>query len=329
MNAAQRTTGMVLGKFMPPHAGHQFLVEFARGFVDDLYVVVGTLAAEPIPAGLRFAWMQELFPAARVLHLTDENPQDPSETPDFWNIWEASLKRILPTRIDYVFASEPYGAKLAEVLGARFIPVDVPRESVRISGTAVREAPLRHWALIPPCVRPYFVKRICLYGPESTGKTTLARRLAEHFRTVAVPEYARTWLESRGGQVAPEDFPVIARGQAAAERALAKQANRLLVCDTDLRLTTVWSRRLFDGCEPWIDEAASGGRYDLYLVTDVDVPWVADAVRYLPEDRREFLETCVARLEQDGCRYQMVRGDWEERFRSAVAAVDALLRENP
>src|SRR5918912_2793574 len=145
--------------------------------------------------------MRELFPGARVVHLTDENPQEPAEHPDFWRIWRDSLARVLPGRPDHVFASEDYGPKLAEVLGADFVPVDRAREVVPVSGTAVRADPMGNWQYLPDCVRPSFVRRVCVFGPESTGKSTLARDLARHFRTVAVPEYPRTLLEAQGGRL--------------------------------------------------------------------------------------------------------------------------------
>src|SRR5437868_2896099 len=132
------TRGMVLGKFMPPHLGHAYLIDFARHYVDDLAVVVETEPGQPIPGELRFQWVREMYPQTRVLHLTDGNPQDPAEHPDFWPIWRDSLARILPWRPDFVFASETYGARLAEVMGARFVPVDMARATLPISGTAVR-----------------------------------------------------------------------------------------------------------------------------------------------------------------------------------------------
>ena len=142
MTDAQRTHGMVLGKFMPPHLGHVYLIDFARHYADELTVVVETEPDQPIPGDLRFQWVREMFPDVTVVHLTDCNPQEPSEHPDFWNIWHDSLMRILPRRPDFVFASENYGTMLAETLGARFIPVDVARDSVPVSGTAIRESPL-------------------------------------------------------------------------------------------------------------------------------------------------------------------------------------------
>jgi HTH-type transcriptional regulator, transcriptional repressor of NAD biosynthesis genes len=318
------TRGMVLGKFMPPHAGHVYLVEFARRWVDDLSVVVGTLAAEPIPGALRHRWMSELFPDLRVIHLTDENPQHPHEHPDFWPIWRRSLERVLPAPPDLVFASEAYGAKLAEVLGARFVPVDAAREALPVSGTAVRDDPFRHWAFLPRCVRPYFLKRVSIFGPESTGKTTLARALARRFGTVAAPEYARAWLEARGGRVGPDDMEPICRGQIAAEEALALEATRLLVCDTDPLATVVWSEALFGSCPASIEERALGRRYDLTILLDVDVPWVEDIVRYLPDERRSFFARCEAALARAGRAFVTVRGGWGERFEQAERAVAAL-----
>lgn len=325
LNEVKRgSTGMVLGKFMPPHAGHQYLVDFARNYVDQLTVVVGSLAAEPIPGALRYQWMRELYPDVSVVHLTDENPQLPHEHPDFWEIWRQSLLRVLPGKPDYVFASEDYGAPLAATLGARFVPVNGARGLVPVSGTAIRNDPGRYWAHIPRPVRPYFVKRICVFGPESTGKSTLAANLAQAYATVAVPEFARTVLEAQGGRCEPADIEVIARGQQASEDALALQANHLLICDTDLLETTIWSDVLFGSCPDWIRVEARRRRYDLYLLTDVDVPWVADPVRYLPNERESFLSRCEEALAAQGCPWVKLSGSWEQRMRTACAAIDAL-----
>lgn len=320
------THGMVLGKFLPPHSGHVYLVEFARRWVDRLTVVVGTLEREPIPGAQRFAWMQEMFPGAHVVHLQDENPQDPSEHPDFWNIWRTSLQRVLPDSapLTHVFASEPYGERLAAELGARFIPVDLSRTARPVSGTAVREDPWRNWSFLPPVVRPYFLRRVCIFGPESTGKSTLTAALARHYGTVAVPEYARTLLEWRQGELLEEDIEAIARGQRASEDALARQARHLLFCDTDLLSTRIWSEVMFDRSPAWIAQEARRRHYDLTLLLDVDVPWVGDTVRYLPEQRRSFFERCEAALRAHDRPYVVVRGSWEERWRTATAAVDDL-----
>lgn len=321
--------GLVLGKFMPPHSGHVFLVEFAKSYADAVTVVVGSLAAEPIPGALRARWMRELFPEVEVLHLTDENPQSPDEAPSegiFWEIWRTSLLRILGAPPALVFASEGYGRRLAAELGAEFVPVDPGREALRISGTALRGDPWRHWAHLPRCVRPHFLRRVSVFGPESCGKTTLCRDLAPRFGGVWAPEYARTWLEEQPDPtVSPEGLRAIVRGQVATEEALARAAERALICDTDPLLTAVWSEALFGAVDPWIVAAAGERRYDLTLLVDVDVPWEVDPVRYLGDaGRAGFYERCEAILRAHGRPFVRIRGSRSERLAAATAAIEGL-----
>jgi NadR type nicotinamide-nucleotide adenylyltransferase len=317
--------GLILGKFLPPHAGHQHLVHFAQHFVNRLTVLVCTLAREPIPGHLRYEWMRELFPAVRVIHITDDLPQEPAEHPQFWDIWREVVLQAAGEPIDYIFASEDYGYRLAAEVGAKFVPVDPSRELVSVSGTSIRQNPLAHWQYLPECVRPYYVKRVCLFGPESTGKSTLARDLAAHFQTVHVSEFARGLLDPKQGVCDATDIPLIARGQAAAEDALARRAHRVLFCDTDLLTTTIWSDVLFGDCPAWIRAAADERRYDLTLLLDIDVPWVDDAQRYLPHAREAFFARCESALKSRGRPYCILRGSWSERWEQACVAVRRLL----
>ncbi len=322
---AKPSRGLVLGKFMPPHLGHLYLIDFARHYVDQLTIVVEHLRDEPIPSTLRFAWLKELCPGCDVVHLDEPHPQEPSEHPEFWAIWQAALTRVMPYPVDCVFASEAYGAKLASVLGATFVAVNPARAVMPISGTAVRRDPMGNWRYLPEPVRAHYAKRVCVFGPESTGKTTLARDLAAHYGTVAVPEYARTLFELSGGELTEANLLQVARGQLASEAALARKANKVLLCDTDVLTTTIWSQVLFGRCDPALLELVSQNPYDLTLLLDVDVPWVADPVRYLPDQRHSFFEHCREALEQQGRHYVIVRGSWEQRLSLAVEAVDNLL----
>lgn len=317
--------GLILGKFLPPHAGHQYLVQFAQNFAERLTVLVCSIQREPIAGDLRFAWMRELFPAARVVHITDELPQEPEEDPEFWRLWRETVMLAADEPIDFVFASEEYGHRLALEVGATFVPCDFAREAVPVSGTAIRTHPFEHWSAIPECVRPYFVKRVCLFGPESTGKSRLSQDLAAHYRTVHVPEFARSWLNPMEGICQSHDIPVIAHGQIASEDALARQANRVLFCDTDVLLTTIWSTVLFGDCPDSVRKIAEGRRYDLYLLLDIDVPWVDDSQRFLRDRREEFFERCRNSLEASSRPFQILRGNWSERFTQACEHVDRLL----
>src|SRR4051812_5590128 len=153
--------GLVLGKFMPLTNGHRHLIDTARRQVDELTILVCSLARDPIDGDRRYRWVRECYPDARVVHITDELPSYPHEHPDFWALWRACIARVaLP--IDVVFTSEDYGDRLAAELGARHVLVDAARQIVPISATRVRAAPLACWEYLPPCVRPYYVKRVLL-----------------------------------------------------------------------------------------------------------------------------------------------------------------------
>ncbi len=169
------------------------------------------------------------------------------------------------------------------------------------------------------------IVKICLFGPESTGKSTLTKKLAESFGAPHVQEYAQAHIAARNGAIALTDIPLIAKGQAAAEQEAESATNGLLICDTDLLTTTIWSDRLFGECPQWVRDAAELQHYDLYLLMDVDAPWVADVHRYLPEDRMNFLNSCRAALETRDRSYVMLSGSWDAKFNAARAAVERLL----
>jgi NadR type nicotinamide-nucleotide adenylyltransferase len=326
------TTGLIIGKFLPPHRGHAFLVENALREVERLTVLVCSLPGEPIPGERRVAWLREMFPGAEVLHHTEPNPSQPHEHPRFWELWTASIRRLVPSGPDLVFSSEDYGDELARRLGARHVMVDRARRRFPVSGRRIREAPLEFWDFLPECVRPEFVRRVAVSGPESTGKTTLARRLAEHLGTAWVPEFARGYLEAKhaGGPIPSPpceaaDIPEIARGQIAAEEAAARRANRVLLCDTDLYVTRLYAEEYFGACPGWVREAATQRRYHLHLLLDADVAWAPDPQRDRPQLRTELLARLRGWLEADGRPYVLVSGDWDERWRLALGAVQALI----
>ena len=328
--------GLIIGKFLPPHRGHLHLVEQALREVGTLDVVVCTLEREPIPGVLRVEWMREIMAPhgdrVRVHHLRDELPSTPGEHPGFWTLWVDAIRRIVPGEIDLVATSEDYGDELARRLGASHLLVDRHRRTLPVSGSAIRARPLRHWGFIPPPVRPWFVRRVVLTGSESTGKTELAPRLAGHFGTVWSVEYAREHLhrkQRRTGRPLDEgDVEPIARGQIELEDRQARKANRLLVLDTDLVSTVVYARHYYGTCPAWIERAARERLATRYLLLRPDVPWIPDPQRDRGERRDELHALFRDTLAELGASVAEIGGDWPERFRRSVAAVEPILQED-
>jgi HTH-type transcriptional repressor of NAD biosynthesis genes len=323
------TSGLILGKFLPPHAGHLHLVRTALAEVDHLTVLVCSLASQPIPGELRAAWMRELVPGAAVIHITDENPSFPQEHPDFWNIWMQSIRRVLPEGPDLVYTSEDYGDELARRLNAQHRMIDPARRKFPVSGSLVRSDPDRYWEFIPPPVRPSFVAKVVLTGSESTGKTTLAQRLAAHFRTSWIPEYGRRYVEEHPGPLAASDIDPIARGQMASEEQGFREATRAVVMlDTDLVSTEVYAEHYFGSCPDWVREAARDRLGHLYLLTEPDVPWVPDPGQRDRADRRDEMDRLFgSALAAQPAAVVRIRGAWDHRFATAVSAVERVVSQ--
>jgi len=317
------THGFLLGKFMPPHAGHVVLCETARQSVGRLTILVCWLPGDPIPGPLRLAWMKALFPTCRVIGHDAIVPQAPEEHPDFWPIWGGIVRDAHPEPIDRLFAGEDYGKRLAEEVGAEFIQIG-PRLHPGLSGSAVRADPWTHWRQLPEPVRPHFTRTICLHGPESTGKSTLSAPLAEHFDTIWVPEYGRVHCEVHGFDLDAAGLITIARTQSAMTRAAMPWCNCRLIIDTDALTTAAWSLMILghvpDGL---LDDCPFA---DLYLLTDIDVPWEDDGTRYFPDpaDRRRFMAACLRVLDEAGVDYVRISGGNEDRLAEAIAAAEGL-----
>lgn len=167
--------------------------------------------------------------------------------------------------------------------------------------------------------------RVVVTGSESTGKTTLAGELAAHYGAVSAPEFARAHLDRKGSPLDDSDVEPIARGQIAGEDEAALRASGLLVLDTDLVSTVVYSRYYYGRCPEWIAEAARRRLAPLYLLLRPDVPWVPDGEqRDRPAAREELHRLFRYALEACRASYVEIRGSWPERRLRAIASIDAL-----
>ena len=178
--------------------------------------------------------------------------------------------------------------------------------------------------------KPINLLKVVLFGPESTGKTTLSRQLARHYNTVWAPEYAREYLQKKWNNerktCEKEDLIPIAIGQMKIENKLAKKADKILICDTDLLETKVYSEEYYEGfVEDDLNIAATKNQYDLYLLTYIDTPWEEDDLRDRPELRLEMFTAFEKALIENKRPYILLKGDKETRLKNAVKAIDKLV----
>lgn len=170
------------------------------------------------------------------------------------------------------------------------------------------------------------LKKVVIMGPESTGKSTLAQQLAAHFNCLWVEEYAREYLENLGRSYEYDDLLKIAQGQIALEDRIAAQSDTLLICDTDLHVIQVWSVHKYGKVDEWIKQQIELRYYDLYLLTDIDIPWEDDPLREHPDPkmRRHFFEVYQQLLEKSPTSFNIISGSTEERLESAIRSVGGL-----
>ncbi len=170
--------------------------------------------------------------------------------------------------------------------------------------------------------------KIAVVGPESTGKSILGEQLARHFGTVCVPEYAREYCRYLNREYTLDDELNMFHGQLALERSLVPLAkNDLLICDTMFLTIKIWCDHLFGHTPPVVIDALGSVHYDLYLLMDIDLPWVDDPLRDFPDLREHFMQVWHDELRAIQANYTVISGVGEERLANALTAIAILLNE--
>jgi len=361
MRPATFAHGLVIGKFYPPHLGHEYLIRTAANHCRTVTVAVLGSGVESIPMQQRVAWLRESFadaPHVRIVAEQDDVPVD-YESPVIWAahvaIMQAAVARAdreqgAAPAVDAVFTSESYGRELARRFAAAHVCLDQTRSLYPVSGTAVRADPPGCWDLLGPAVRAGLVLRVVMVGAESTGTTTLSRDLTAALRnrggiwgrTAWVAEYGREYsanllalARASNASAGPrdiawqtDDFVVVATEQCRRENRAARLGSPVLVCDTDALATCLWHERYL-GCASAAVAAIAQAMpaRALYLLTsDEGVPFEDDGLRDGEHLRAWMTARFRTLLAAQSVPWIELRGSPAERCAAALAAVDRVRR---
>lgn len=174
------------------------------------------------------------------------------------------------------------------------------------------------------------LNKVVIIGPESTGKSTLAEQLAAHYNTVWCPEFAREYLQQHGKEYTYEDLLKIAMGQASLEDSLMTAAkNNFYFIDTDMHVMKVWCEVVFQDCHKWILEQIATRKYDLFLLCNIDLPWIPDPLREYPEIeiRQRIYAMYKDLMVNQNTAWVEISGDYNQRLHTAISAVNTILKK--
>lgn len=340
LSAKQFPRGLVVGKFSPLHLGHELVIRRAFEMSREVFLISYSNPEMPgCEAERREKWLAQLFPQAHRLVVTDDwlrqrfpalngsvivppNEADDSVHRRFVGFLCA---QGLGLTVDAVFTSEDYGDGFARELTAYFreynssapevrhVLIDRTRHEVPISGAQIRASIEANRQWLSPNVYASFVRRVCILGGESSGKSTLAEALATHFGTVHVREYGRELWESRNGSLTYEDMLHIAETQVAAEDHACLGAKRFLFCDTSPLTTLFYSQHLFQRADAKLEQLAERP-YDLVIVCAADFAFVQDGTRQNANFREHQNAWYINELNRRGVPFLQVTGRLKERI---------------
>lgn len=307
---------------LPPTKGHLHLVQFASHLASTVEVIVCTQPDEPFATERINAIRKAVQPIdnVNVHHIHRTLEQNPNAD-GFWEMWRRILVGYNCGKGDYVVASEPYGKTVADLMGARFMPYDIDRGIEYTRGTDIRYDAWSNFSSILPEFQPTIQQRLTVFGAESTGKTTLTKRIAIETGSAWYPEWARPYLENVENVIDRRSMTEIWWGQ----RALQKSACYLpdqpwIIQDTDLFSTvgywgfwepeTMPNAMVFD---------AKVMRSDLYLITKSNIPFEQDPLRYGGDAREASDQYWINLCKEHELNYHVLESDnRDERLSEAL-----------
>lgn len=319
--------GLTLGKFAPLHRGHQYLIETALAEMDHLIVLVyDQPETTPVPLPVRAGWIQRLYPTVEVIPCWD-GPRMVGDSPTIQRLHEDYILRVLGGRqVTHFYSSEFYGAHMSRALGAVNRQGDPGRSAEPISATAIRNGPYEHRQWLHPLVYRDLITRVAFVGAPSTGKTTIAARLAAGYGTSWMPEYGREYWETHqvDRRLTMDQLVEIAEGHLDREEQLIGEAREYLFIDTNALTTYMFSLYYHGRAAPRLIELAqqATSRYDLVFLCGDEIPYADTWDRSGDVFRHAFQRQIMADLLQRRIPYIPLKGTVAER----VATVQQVLQ---
>lgn len=342
---SKKKIGVTVGRFDPLHKGHEAMIEFGSMMLDHLLVIVsdrinseddGRHLAQRFEDVKSFVYKEGLRNVSIILR-EDQSPipknVDEHGTvldKDFQEYWKnVILETPFSTNITHFLSSDQYGKVMADRLSVEWLPFDPDREMFRVSGTLIRETPLIFFDMISDIAKPRYKKRIAIVGPESSGKSTLAKNLALAYGAKPAIEYGRVLSVAKNNHLTEGDFDDILRGQNALMKLIETDNNSsIVITDTEAYTTYLFGKKFFNKNLTHIYRHASLQKFDLYIVLPPSFDWVDDGSRIMPDqnERETFYRSIVTFLNIWQKPYKVIdRKDHDKRFFEAKDAIDDLL----
>ena len=322
----------IFGKFLPFHKGHEAMIHFALSKCDFLTVLICCSNKETIPENIRKSWIERNFEQYKNLEIRrfnyseSELPNTSVSSQEVSKIWAKKFKMLFP---DYnlVISSEKYGDYVAEFMGIKHIVFDIPRQLFPVSATAVRNDLFTNWDFLPESVKPDFAIKVVVLGTESTGKTTLTEKLAEHYKCTSVREAGRD-IVANSNSFSFDDLILISSEHAKRIDEATTGKSPLVIIDTDIHITKSYSNFAFNRELEIDDNIYNSNKADLYLYLNNDVEYVQDGTRLSETDRNLLDLSHREILKQHNIDFVEIIGNWDERFEKAVEQIDKITGKN-
>lgn len=336
-----KTVGVMPGKFLPFHRGHLAAILKAGTMCDKLYVIVCEDEEETkelckggkfISLKERSKWVsQELkdMPYIKVVTL-NQTERGIATFPNGWKDWADAVMDVVPEPIDIIFGNEESYRENHEKFfpqSIKYVTFDADRAEFQISGTQIRENPIKHWDMLSGASRPFFAKKILITGTESCGKSSLTRALAKYFYTSWSEEvgryYSERYLGGREDGFEMSDFDRIGWLQYEQDLEAMRTANKIVFFDTDALITNFYAIQYLGRSSKFLLDFSKLQEYDLIIAMTPEVEWVDDGLRWISEQEKRNMNHQIIldmyKIHKPGVPIvEIGGGSYQERYDQAI-----------